>query len=234
MGWVVLGSAVAAGGMTGFWLRRWAAIYAMRLDAGAPATASTLWGAAAAAGAQSVRWAPDGAAAVLLGGVAGWLALDGALNLVPLALGLAALAWLDAHSGLLPDALTGPLMVLGWGLGTQHAGVAAGASALTWLVLTGLAWLYRRWRGRDGFGGGDAKCLAALAGWLGLDAAAGILWLACVLGVLVWLGRRHGWHDACPFGPCIALAAGLWLLTPCGIGPWGAGPGGALAVQSWF
>lgn len=121
--------------------------------------------------------------AVLLGLVAGLLAAAGAPGLAPLAIVLAALAWIDTRSGLLPDALTLPLMAAGWLLGARNPMSAVIASVLAWAGLAGMAWLYRHLRGRDGFGGGDVKCLAALSGWLGLEAAAGILWLACVLGL---------------------------------------------------
>ena len=234
MGWVSVAGAVAAGGGLGFVLRRWAACYAGRLDQGAAATARTLWAAAVEAGSGPLRRGQDGLAAMLLGGLAGWLAWAQGPALLPLALGLAALAWLDARTGLLPDALTIPLMVVGWVLGAQGAAAAAGASALVWAVLSGMAWLYRCLRGRDGFGGGDVKCLAALAGWLGADAAAGILWLACVLGVCLSLGRRGGWRRPYPFGPCIALAAWVWMLAPRSFCAACELFRGILAVQSGF
>ncbi|MGE4449955.1 A24 family peptidase [Castellaniella sp.] len=219
--WGASGLAVAAGMCVGALLGRWAQAYADRLDAGEPATARTLWAAAVAAPSRAWRPVRDVAMALLLGLAAGLLAAGGGFGLVPLVLVLAALAWIDARSGLLPDALTLPLMAAGWLLGARDPGAAVGASALAWSGLAGMAWLYRRVRGRDGFGGGDVKCLAALAGWLGLEAAAGILWLACVLGLAGSLGRRGGWRRPYPFGPCISLAAGAWMLAP-------------LAVQSWF
>lgn len=224
----VPGLAAAAGACVGVLLGRWARAYADRLDADAPATAGTLW--AAAADAPSHPWRPlrDGPMAALLGLAAGLLAAGGGLALVPLALVLAALAWIDARSGLLPDALTLPLMAAGWLLGPQGFGTAAGASALVWAGLAGMAGLYRRLRGRDGFGGGDVKCLAALAGWFGPQAALGILWLACVLGLATCLARRGGWRRPYPFGPCIAAAAGAWMLAPFGAvllaPPWASPP----------
>lgn len=211
--WNAVGLAVAAGVCVGLVLGRWARNYADRLDAGAPPTARTLW--VSLADAPFWPWQParDGATAALLGSAAGVLASDGGAGFVPLILALAALAWIDARSGLLPDALTLPLMAAGWLWGAQGVVAAAGASALVWAGLASLAWLYCRVRGRDGFGGGDVKCLAALAGWLGWEAMTGILWLACVLGLAWALVRRGGWHRSYPFGPCIALAAGAWLLA---------------------
>lgn len=222
--WTLVMLAVAAGGCMGALLGRWSQGYADRLRAGAEAIARTLWAAATAA--PSAAWRPvrDGTMAALLGLVVGALALDGGFRFVPLALVLAALAWIDARSGLLPDALTGPLMVAGWLLSPRDGLSAVGASLLVWTGLTGLAWLYRRVRGRDGLGGGDVKCLAALAGWVGLAATVAILWLACVAGLAGCLGRRGGWRQPYPFGPCIALAACVWMLAPLMMQ--------ALAVQS--
>lgn len=213
-GWGVHGLGAAAGVCAGVLLGRWAEAYAGRLSAGAPATARTLWAAAVDAPSRPWRPARDGSMAVLLGLVAGLLAAGGAPGLAPLAIALAALAWIDARSGLLPDALTLPLMAAGWLLGARDPVSAVIASALAWTGLAGMAWLYRRLRGRDGFGGGDVKCLAALSGWLGLETSAGILWLACVLGLFGCLGRRDAWRRPYPFGPCIALAAAAWVLAP--------------------
>lgn len=213
-GWGAYGLNAAAGAGAGVFLVRWAEAYAARLAAGAPATARTLWAAAVDAPSRPWRPARDGSMAVLLGLVAGLLAAAGAPGLAPLAIVLAALAWIDTRSGLLPDALTLPLMAAGWLLGARNPMSAVIASVLAWAGLAGMAWLYRHLRGRDGFGGGDVKCLAALSGWLGLETSAGILWLACVLGLFGGLGRRGGWRRPYPFGPCIALAAAAWVLAP--------------------
>lgn len=213
-GWGAWGVAVAAGAGAGSLLGRWSLVYADRLAGGAPATARTLWGAAAESAARPWQPARDTAMAAVLGLVAGLLAAGAGPGpgLVPLALALAALGWIDARSGLLPDAITLPLMAAGWLLGVQGFADAVVACALMGSGLAGAACLYRRVRGRDGFGGGDVKCMAALAGWLGLETAVGILWLACVLGVAASLGRRGGRLRPYPFGPCIALAAGAWML----------------------
>jgi leader peptidase (prepilin peptidase)/N-methyltransferase len=125
---------------------------------------------------------------------------------------MVALAWIDVRSGLLPDALTLPLMVAGWLYGPLSLGVASSASALVWAGLAGFAGGYRWLRGRDGFGSGDVKCLAALAGWLGIPVTVSVLGLACVLGVAFWLclrclGQSSAAGRGSPFGPFIAAAA---------------------------
>lgn len=198
-------------------LARWAQVYADRLDAGNAPDARTLWGAARSARRLPPRAWRDGLGAACAGAAAAWLLFDqgpGGLTLLPLCLGLGALAWIDARNGLLPDALTLPLMLAGWWVGHQGLVTAGFASVAVWSGLMALACLYRWCRGRDGLGGGDVKCLAALAGWLGLPATLVILWAASVLGLLWWAfaGRRR--LRAYPFGPCIALASAPLIL--CG------------------
>ncbi|CAM5218224.1 Leader peptidase (Prepilin peptidase)/N-methyltransferase OS=Castellaniella defragrans OX=75697 GN=HNR28_001479 PE=3 SV=1 [Castellaniella defragrans] len=201
-------------------LRRWASVYAGALAAGAGATAGTLWTAFRAAARRRQgyqegggRFNPvkDGALALLMGaGAAFGLLARGPAALAPVALCLflVALAWIDARSGLLPDALTLPLMVAGWGCGPLSLVAASSASALVWAGLASVAAAYRWARGRDGLGGGDIKYLAALAGWLGVVSTLTVLWFASLLGGLAWLClarvRREG---ACAFGPCLTLAA---------------------------
>ena len=212
-GWEIVWAALA-GLWLGAVLDRLAQAYAEDLALGAPAAWSTLWTAAWAAHRRRAGLVRTTGAALLLSLTAGLCAAACGPAYALLGLVLVVLAAIDARSGLLPDALTLPLMVSGWLLGAQTVGVAVLVSVLTWASLGAVVCLYRWVRGRDGFGGGDIKCMAALAGWLGPGAACMILWLACVLGVAVALVRRHHWSRPCPFGPCIALAALAWLLLP--------------------
>ena len=78
----------------------------------------------------------------------------------------------------------------------------------------GLAFAYRRLRGRDGLGGGDAKLIAAAGAWCGLAALPFVVLGSAVLGLLAALGLAVTRADMTsrtqiPFGPCIALA--FWL-----------------------
>jgi len=136
---------------------------------------------------------------------------------------LLALGWIDWRHAVLPDALTLPLIGLGlaaaWGLAPEEladrlAGAAAGYLGL-WLV----AWLYRRARGRDGLGLGDAKLLAAAGAWVGASGLPSVLAGAAVAalaaaGGMRLAGRRLDRHSALPFGPFLAAAA--WLVWLCG------------------
>jgi leader peptidase (prepilin peptidase)/N-methyltransferase len=137
---------------------------------------------------------------------------------------LLALAWIDWRHLILPDLLTLPLIALGlaaaWVLAPGElwdrvAGAACGYLGL-WLV----AWAYRRLRGREGLGLGDAKLLAAAGGWVGASGLPSVLAGAAIAGLataggLMATGTRLDRHSALPFGPFLAAATWLvWLLGP--------------------
>lgn len=132
--------------------------------------------------------------------------------------GLLALAWTDARTMLLPDALTLPFLLLGlgatlWLTPEDIAGHAlAAAIGVTAFVL--VAGAYRRLRGIPGLGLGDAKLLGVAGAWLGLGALPLVVLLAALLG-LGWAGLRAvrgadiSRTSAIAFGPC--LAAAIWI-----------------------
>jgi leader peptidase (prepilin peptidase)/N-methyltransferase len=176
---------------------------------------------------QAIGWFPLAvelaAIAVALWSVAvlpGWLAVAGA----GLGWTLLALAWIDARHFLLPDALTLPLGLAGIAV----AGVIDPARAMDHLigaaagfaVFAGIAAIYRRWRGRDGLGLGDAKLLAALGAWVGWQGLPTVVLYAALAGLLWAFARAvrgaplHARHRV-PFGPFLGLAGWLvWLYGP--------------------
>lgn len=132
---------------------------------------------------------------------------------------LLALAAIDLVAWLLPDLLTLPLLAAGLLLAWLGGGPsplwppvglpsAALGALLGYLALAGLALLYRRLRGREGLGLGDAKLLAAAGAWLGVERLASVLLAAALLGLLTALLRRGPVRGdtAVPFGPALALA----------------------------
>jgi len=135
---------------------------------------------------------------------------------------LLTLGWIDAREWLLPDVLTLPLVIVGLSLAlildpAELTDRAFGA-ALGYLGLRGLAYLYRKLRGRDGLGQGDAKLLAAAGAWIGASALPQVILIAALAGLaaagcLRLAGIRLNASSALPFGPFLALATWLvWLL----------------------
>jgi leader peptidase (prepilin peptidase)/N-methyltransferase len=139
---------------------------------------------------------------------------------------LLALGWIDLRRWLLPDAMTLPLVILGLAEAAVFEPVllaerAAGA-AFGYLALRAIAVLYRRLRGREGVGGGDAKLLAASGAWVGVAALPQVI-LVAALGALAaaaclrLAGVRLSAQSALPFGPFLAIATWLsWLFGPFG------------------
>ena len=132
---------------------------------------------------------------------------------------LAALSWIDVRTLRLPDALTLPLIALGpvqaWSLdGNVHDSLIGAAVGYLIFVLVEVG--YRRLRGRDGLGRGDAKLLAAggaWCGWMGLPwivlIASGV---ALVFVCLMALTKRHKPSDAFAFGPFLAIGVvAVWI-----------------------
>ncbi len=174
-------------------------------------------------------------------GVALWavLTLPAPLVWPTAALGwaLLALAVIDAKHFILPDVLTLPLIPAGlavaWWLDPadllegQLLHHALGA-ALGFLGFAGLAWAYRKSRGREGLGLGDAKLLAAAGAWLSWTGLGSVLLWAAPIALVVSLAAgviqgtlsdKLAGRAALPFGPFLALGFWLtWLYGPIRLG----------------
>ncbi len=141
---------------------------------------------------------------------------------------LLALALIDARHLLLPDALTLPLVPVGLAATyaldpaalAEHAIGAAAGFAVFYVI--GAA--YRRLRGREGLGLGDAKLLAAAGAWVSWTGLPSIVFIAGALalaGVLAssLAGPAASWTDKAPFGAYLAAATWLvWLYGPLQFG----------------
>jgi leader peptidase (prepilin peptidase) / N-methyltransferase len=132
--------------------------------------------------------------------------------------------WIDLRTWLLPDVLILPLIVLGlveaWWLAPGYVVDRAAGALLGYFMLWGIAWLYRRLRGRDGLGLGDAKLLAAAGAWVGAMGLSSVVLIGAVTaliaaGGLMASGMRLDRYSALPFGPFLALGTWLvWLFGP--------------------
>lgn len=138
--------------------------------------------------------------------------------------GLLALAALDLRAGILADALTLPLAGIGIAIAViaepqvffdRVIGAIAGFASFALI-----RWLYRRLRGREGLGLGDAKLLAAAGAWVGWQGLPSIVLIGAVLGLLsvAATSLRHGrprLEQRLAFGPCLCLATWIiWLYGP--------------------
>jgi leader peptidase (prepilin peptidase)/N-methyltransferase len=137
---------------------------------------------------------------------------------------LLVLAAVDMIALRLPDMLTLPLIAAGlavsWWLPDHdllgHAiGAAAGLGAF-WSIAT----LYQLMRGQEGLGLGDMKLAGAAGAWLGWQALAFVVLIACAVG-LVWVGiavlrrGRSALDERIPFG--VALTFAIWLIWLYGL-----------------
>jgi leader peptidase (prepilin peptidase)/N-methyltransferase len=132
---------------------------------------------------------------------------------------LVSLAAIDAVALRLPDVFTLPLIAAGLVVSCFLPGASiidhlAGAAA-GYAVLAALAWAWRRWRGIDGIGLGDAKLLAGAGAWLGWRPLPEVVMIACGVA-LAWVaimavGRRTSWQGTrIAFG--VPLCVAIWIV----------------------
>ncbi|WP_417489143.1 prepilin peptidase [Maricaulis sp.] len=147
---------------------------------------------------------------------------------VILFLTLAALSLIDARTQRLPDVLTLPLIAAGIavnGLIFSDLWAAIIGGALGYGVLVALELAYKRFRGRDGLGRGDAKLLAAGGAWCGawllpmVLLAGSVSALLYVLSLALIRRRAPDPHQPLPFGPWLALGIAIcWIWRAYGPG----------------
>ena len=138
---------------------------------------------------------------------------------------LLALALIDRRHGILPDALTLPLLLGGlafnWRLEEALPADSAIGAAAGYAGFVLIRALYGRLRGREGLGLGDAKLLAAAGAWLGWAALPAVVGLAAVAALATVLAARllSGGEGAAAalapdreirFGPFLCLA--VWVV----------------------
>jgi leader peptidase (prepilin peptidase) / N-methyltransferase len=139
---------------------------------------------------------------------------------------LLTLAVIDARDGLLPDALTLPLLLLGLAFaavgGTEAVEARVIGAAIGFLSFALIRWAYRRWRGRDGLGFGDVKLMAAAGAWVSWDGLPSVVLIGALFGLALALlgpvlGRRLALDQRLAFGPGLCLGTWLvWLYGPLG------------------
>jgi leader peptidase (prepilin peptidase) / N-methyltransferase len=135
-----------------------------------------------------------------------------------LAAALIGLSEFDRRTFRLPDFITISLTIAGLAATSLLGGAVVWhflSAAFAFLVILSINIAYRKWRGVDGIGLGDAKLFAASGAWLGGAALPTVLIWACLMALTVLLAFRGCGHqvrsqDQVPFG--IFLGFGTWLV----------------------
>lgn len=131
---------------------------------------------------------------------------------------LSVLAYIDLKTFRLPDVLTFPLMGLGiaqvYFLYGKVMPFLIGAIA-GYSIFLAIEILFKKIKGKDGLGRGDAKLLAAGGAWCGWPALPTIILIASLSGLLAIVfakARAKSFSDKIPFGPFLALGIfAVWL-----------------------
>jgi leader peptidase (prepilin peptidase)/N-methyltransferase len=128
---------------------------------------------------------------------------------------LLALAWIDAKTFLLPDAITQALLwvgLVGSGMSLTPTPLiqAVSGAVLGYSILWLVSWGFQTWAGKEGMGQGDLKLLAALGAWVGIWSLLPVLLLASVsgliFGVIQKMRGQLGDNGHFAFGPFLALS----------------------------
>ena len=131
---------------------------------------------------------------------------------------LLTLSAIDLRSYRLPDFLTLPLIVMGVVFNSivtpEHSIHFVIGAIAGYILFVLVAFLYRKFRGREGLGLGDAKLLAAAGAWVGWQGLPAVIMIAAILGislVLIWRlkSKQNLSTTKIPFGPF--LSTGLWI-----------------------
>jgi len=141
---------------------------------------------------------------------------------------LIVLAVVDWRHLVLPDELTLPLIPAGlavaWAGGAERLWDHVIGAAVGGGFVLAVALLYRRLRGREGMGLGDAKLMAAAGAWVSWSGLPTVLLLSAAAGLCAGLLRQRlvagsNLSDPVAFGSFIAAALWLvWLYGPLEFG----------------
>lgn len=135
---------------------------------------------------------------------------------------LVVITFIDFDHQIIPDEISLPGIMVGFLSSfflpghswlSSLLGIVVGWGSLA-LIFYGYLWL----TGREGMGGGDAKLLAMMGAFLGLQAVPFIIFASSLVGTVAGLSimaaQRKDRHLAIPFGPYLALGAVLYIF--CG------------------
>ncbi|MED7789075.1 prepilin peptidase [Francisella sp. 19X1-34] len=148
------------------------------------------------------------------------------LALIVLSVFFIPLFFIDAKHKILPDSFTLTLLWIGiilnyYGVFTT-LGVSVWGAIIGYLSLWIVFWIYKIFTGKEGFGYGDFKLLAAIGAWFGYPMLLYTIFASCIFGIIIAIfiniiGRKT---NIIPFGPAIILATFFYLLTKDNLYVW--------------
>jgi len=133
---------------------------------------------------------------------------------------LLALVFIDCEHQILPDNITLPLIWAGLVINTTQIFAtpidAIFGAVIGYSIFWSIAYLFKRLRGVDGLGLGDAKLLAAGGAWFGWQFLPLIILIAAISGLIISVSynliQKRSHREPIPFGPFIAGACLITLL----------------------
>ena len=135
---------------------------------------------------------------------------------------LVAITFIDLEHRIIPDLLSLGGLALGlltcWmdpQLGWVKALFGAGFG---FLIFYSLAWIYERFSGRIGLGGGDVKLLAMVGAFIGSEGVFATVFISSIFGSLLGIGWALATHKkdvmklSIPYGPFLVVGALYYYL----------------------
>ncbi|MFZ6742923.1 prepilin peptidase [Undibacterium sp. JH2W] len=139
---------------------------------------------------------------------------------------LISMTFIDLDHKLLLDDLTLSLLWIGLLVNLNGSFVplkdAVLGACAGYLSLWSIYWAYKLLTGKEGFGYGDFKLLAALGAWMGWSVLPVIILFSCCVGAAIGItqivfsrmgwGKETGWGTEMPFGPYLTGAGLISLI----------------------
>jgi leader peptidase (prepilin peptidase)/N-methyltransferase len=132
---------------------------------------------------------------------------------------LVTIIWIDLHHQIIPDVISLPGIIFGFGFSFISSFVTWQESLIGLLAGGGIfyavSYSYYLLRRQEGLGGGDIKLLAMLGAFLGWQSLLFIIFASSVTGTIAGLlamrSQKRGGATRIPFGPFLAIS-GLFYL----------------------
>ena len=128
---------------------------------------------------------------------------------------LLVIIFIDIHHQIIPDVISLPGIVIGFGGSFFNTMVTWQQSGLGILfgggILFAIAYGYYLFARREGMGGGDIKLLGMIGAFLGVQSLLFVVFASSLTGSIVGIGamirQGKGGQTRIPFGPFLALGA---------------------------